>query len=392
MKLSFLVLSVLMLTVGCATPPDPSVHDASTRYARAATQIKLSDTMTLEISPEIELLTCVLSQTSWMKTRGPQGRGNAYFQELQALAAPFGTHPAVINAERLTHMNFTYDAPPNFILRTRLPEMTLVHGYDGYLIRRAQGVDNLDRFRTSLRDFAAATEFRRFYNNHVRAYRGWLVNVKGQIDAEKITGWLSAFFGKPGGQFHIVLAPAMPSQGGYGFRIETPGSPLIYQVIRERGTGEGAPEFFQWENELNNLTIHEFSHSFVNPAVEKWKTAVTGQLTPLYRPVEHMMRDQAYGSPLVFFYETIVRAVTIMCMDELFYHSAPFRQYRIEQEENIGFYLVRFTMETLTLYQNSRGEYKSFDAFLPLLLKSYKRNMDVLLTSAPQVKAVTGSR
>ncbi len=383
----FPLFPLLILCAGCATVPDPASH---TGYAREATRLKLSPTITLEISPEVELLSCVLSQTSWMDVRGPDGRGNTYYRDLRTLAAPLRDHPAVTCAERLTRLDFTYDAPPNFILRTRLPDMRLIYDYSAYLTRRAQGRENLDAFRALLRDFARESGFQNFFNNRVGDYRRWLETVKGEIAGEKITAWLNAFFGRPANEFHIILAPAMPTQGGYGFRIETARPPRVCQVIRERGTSEGDPEFFKWENELNNLTIHEFSHSFVNPAVEKREETINARLLRLYRPAERMMRDQAYGSPLVFFIETVVRAVTILCMDDLFYRSEPFREYRIEQEEKVGFYLVRFTMETLSLYRNSRGAYRTFDEFLTLLFKSYERNAETLLEKARRLYAATG--
>lgn len=47
--------------------------------------------LVLTISPEMELLAGVLSQTTWIERRGPEGSGNEYYRALYEFFTPIGT-------------------------------------------------------------------------------------------------------------------------------------------------------------------------------------------------------------------------------------------------------------------------------------------------------------
>lgn len=185
MRRKLFVVAVVALAAGFALAAGESYDPV-----RAA---GFPDGVYAEILPETELLSGVLSQTSWIRTRGPRGAGNTYFRELRAFFAPFKGHEAVVLAEKLTRIGFTYDAPP------------------------CTGAD-----------------------------------------------------GRSG----------------------------IYQFIREEGASQAEPEFPSGPS-LESLALHEWGHSFVNPALAKHAASVR-QLEPLFRPVRKVMRQQAYGNVETF--------------------------------------------------------------------------------------------
>ncbi|HKM42936.1 MAG TPA: hypothetical protein VJZ70_02985 [Limnochordia bacterium] len=120
--------------------------------------------LALEISPEMELLAGVLSQTSWIDNRGPQGQGNEYFRALQEFFTDYRKHEAVQIAEKLTKGGFTYDAPPAFICHLgSLPNLDLEYEYSEYLVGRAGGKKDLEEFRLALIDLAQKANFLSFF-------------------------------------------------------------------------------------------------------------------------------------------------------------------------------------------------------------------------------------
>jgi hypothetical protein len=99
----------------------------------------------VEILPEIELLSGVLSHTSWRRYSGLKGKGNIYFRELNEFFKPHKKHRAFKIADRLTKMGFSYNAPPHFIAGLGpLPDLTPVNGCNDYVVMRAGGRANLD--------------------------------------------------------------------------------------------------------------------------------------------------------------------------------------------------------------------------------------------------------
>src|SRR5690554_1334825 len=98
------------------------------------TSIGFTEVYPLRVSPEMELLAGVLSQTSWIEQAGPDGEGNEYFQMLQEFFSTYKDHQAVEIAQDLTNRGFTYDAPPAFMAHLgALPELELAHEYSDYI-------------------------------------------------------------------------------------------------------------------------------------------------------------------------------------------------------------------------------------------------------------------
>ncbi len=348
--------------------------------------IQLSENITAEILPRIELLSGVLSQTSWMERRGPQGIGNAYFQELQAFFEPHRDHRAIRLAENLTRQGFSFDAPPTLMLHlSPLPELVLVHGYSEYLIQRAGGENRLEEFRLALHDISEQTAFLDFFQEQRPYLELCLQQAVQDFDATLITTWMNEFYGWSGDEFHLVFAPAMFPEGGYGPSIETDGDELIvYQIVRATRSGGDYPIFHQ-DSSLWALTLHELSHSFVNPSVDKYIHLLEDlNLQALHAPVQELMEElQAYGNLDTFFKETLVRAVTIMALADLFENELEEEQYQalIRYEEYHGFYLTRFSIERLEYYRAHRDQYPRFDDFMPELLQLYSSYRWHLLAS-----------
>ncbi len=332
----------------------------------------------VEIRPEIELLAGVLSQTSWMAQRGPSGSGNRYFRELKAFFDPYKDHKAILLAEKLTKQGFTYDAPPNFILSLgALPDLAPVNGYSRYLQGRAGGKSNLENFRQALVKLAVDSGFLHFYQQQ-KPYLEEILNANtAGFDGTKILTWLQDFFGAKGDEYHLILAPAFFPAGGYGITIETKdGRILVYQIIREFGRSEDTPQFGSIYN-LEQLSLHEWGHSFVNPALEKYNRQVKA-LNKLFMPVKERMTRMAYPRVETFFNEQVLRAVVLLGTKELY---GEFEYIRMLEVEKInGFYLTEFTVEQLNYYRENRDRYPDFVHFVPYLLEQYKQHQKELLS------------
>ncbi|NLG83629.1 MAG: DUF4932 domain-containing protein [Firmicutes bacterium] len=334
----------------------------------------------VEILPEVELLSGVLAQSSWMKTAGPQGTGNRYFRELKAFLAPFEGHEAVKAAQRLTNMGFTYDAPPNFIVSLGpLPELAAPPGgYSGYLRQRARGEAHLERFRRALVDLAERSNFARFFGAHREDYAAWLGRAVIGFRPGLVMDWLHEFFGyRVGEEFHLVFAPAMFPAGGYGATVKRGHRTGIYEFVRAAAEGEGDPVFPSGST-LEYLTLHEWGHAFVNPALEKHRDRVR-RLAGLYRPVAGLMRQQAYSMD-DFFNEQVLRAVTTLAAGELY--GPETRARSLAYEVDRGFYLTAFTLGELEYYEAHRDRFPCFVDCVPYLLDRYAAEERELRTKA----------
>lgn len=330
-------------------PPQPAVRAAA------------------EILPPLELLSGTLAHTDWMSRRGPVGGGHPYFRELKAHFAPHVEHQAMQLVRQMIREGFTYDTHATFALCLGpLPELNRVHAYPPDLIRRVRsGEPRLEELRAAMRDLAAATKFSAFVERHAADYAAWC--AAAQFDRERAIRWLETFFGATGHEFHLILAPAMFPSGGYGPHFGEPGKPLhVYQVQRADARKLDKPTFMP-PLEMEGLAVHEWGHSFVNPALEAHPEFVR-KLMPHFQAVGDKMKAQAYGVLATYANEQVLRACVIMAMRE--FHNRDMADRIMAAEERRGFLLTRVAVRQLERYQASRREYPTFASFVPELLAS----------------------
>lgn len=338
-----------------------------------------------QITPEVELLAGVLSQTTWIERKGvgPEGDGNQYFQDLQNFIADYKEHEAVKIAQQLTNRGFTFDAPLGFLITLGpLPELEPKADFSDYLTGRAEpnnfisrllgsdGQKILENFRLALIDLAEKSDFAGFFNQYRDDFKIYLRDAMAGFDAGRKINWLSEFTGRNSdNHYYTILTPAMFPGGGYGPSVKLPdGSYQFYQIIREKGSSQTDPEF-PTGIEFNRLTLHEWGHSFIDPAVEAHSDYILEHLTDHFYQVEDSMKSQAYGSPMIFFREQVLRGVTTVASGELYGE----KHYRIELEHHLSrdFHLTEITVEMIENYLARKEEYDRFEEFVPEILEAY---------------------
>ncbi len=372
------ILSWVLITALC---PILSLSAAQKEYMPAVLP-DLPSRIHIEILPEIELISGVLSHTSWKRMFRFKGKGNAYYRELHAFFEPYKKHPAILDCEKLIRMGFQFHVPPNFMVSlSSLPDLLPINGYTENMISVAHGKHNLDIFRQHLADLASVSNFSAFFESHRVSYESYLRTTCKGFRPSLVVDWLGNFFGWQSQEFHLVFAPGMMPGGGYGGKVQrTDGSVVIYQFIRENGKTDGEPEFPSGIA-LEDLSLHEWGHSFLHLAFAKCQQE-RAKADDLFRPVAKLMRKNSYGDPDIFFNEQVLRAITILTERELYGEEIALKARSAHLKK--GFYLLDYTVEKLQYYQTHRGKYKRFDEFLPILLEMYNKDKSALLKLIPK--------
>lgn len=351
------------------------------QFSKEAIVIQLSENVYAGILPEMELLSGVLTQTSWIKKMGPLGKGNDYYQRLKSFFEKYEDHPAIEIAQDLTDDGFAYDAPPGFVLQLGpLPELKM-DSVPQYFINRAGGIEKLEEFRSALKNLSEESNFLNYFLTETDYLKEIIDSTIKGFDATRITNWLNDFFGYKGDEFHVIFAPAMFPGGGYGASKIIGNNKIVFQVIRGESLSQDKP-FFCTPQSLVELTFHEFGHSFINPAFEAKNDLMEELgLVDLFNPVESKMRKMAYGSFEIFFNELHVRAMTIIAMED--YLESPSDTRKLQDiEKGQGFYLIDFTYNKLKEYRDSRNLYPDFKVYLPDLINSYSKYKNGLIELA----------
>lgn len=352
-------------------------------------ELRLADDIVFEIDPRIELLAGVQSQTSWVSgARGPAGKESAYYRELRARFAPLAKSGAALESQRLMKAGFSYDAPCAFVLSLGGGEAfrAPAEGWPQDLKERASGARRLEGFRSALAEAYDESRFRDFLMAHEADYRRWLGEEAAGFDGERISAWLRGFYGaKDDIVFHFVLAPAMFPGGGYGFSrgvVEGGRKRMhVYQIVRAQGSPDGQPGFPTGKS-LSSLALHEFGHSFVNPALEK--RSGDPRLERIFKPVAQVMARQAYPSASIFLNELTLRAASIVGARELGMSSEAGANAGFEAERRKGFYPIRRAAALLEEYEAQRDRYPDFAGFAPDYLARLASEADEIIAEGAE--------
>lgn len=360
---SRLVAIVAVVALTCGFLPAPAMS------APAATE----PAATVSINPVLELLAGVQSQTQWDNQRGPQGKGSEYYRALKEFFTPYRDHEAVRISSELLRSNFAFDAPVGFVCHLGpLPDLALKVEYSDYLISRAGSRDRLEEFRIALKELAAESNFSAFVVQWQSKYDQWTQAAEKTFDRDAVTGWLCSFFRTDEAEFHFYLAPAMFPNGGYGATIAAPnGRTVAYQIVRANQGDDSEPQFGLQPGSLNALGLHEWGHSFVNPAVDTVRGRVR-EVNRFYLPVADVMRQQAYSTTQTYLNEQILRAVTAIAVADT--QTADAATAAIARDESRGFKMTSEISQYIRQeYLPDPDKYPTFAAFMPKLLDWLRR-------------------
>lgn len=311
-----------------------------------------------------------------------------YLDSLDAWFAPYKEHPVVQYMKKLREeTDMGYNAipimgvymtqPPK--LRPRLP-LTASQPEPRWGVERGtEFVKLLDKFYKDARCeefFARQTPL---FGQVEEAFR----DVFAEIDMD----WFSRFFGceSKGGMVPIV---GMGFGGGnFGGSITYPDSTVDqYAFMGSWGMRDGKPSFNR-EGFLNTI-VHEFSHSFVNPALDA-EAGLAWPARELFREYSEPMRAQAYGTGRTVLNETFVRAAVIR------YLMAHADSVAVDKEMwyQIGRHFIWMpeAVELLGEYEANRDKYPDFLSFTPRIVEfsnDISTNIDAIRQRRKKEKAI----
>jgi hypothetical protein len=248
------------------------------------------------------------------------------------------------------------------------PEFALAAEPDEDVCGRAGGRKRLYQFFQGLRDFAKATGFVEWFDGRKELHDGLVEEARASMTGVDV-GMLEAWYGVKQRGYHIVLAPLF-HPGGFGPRIPAADGKLdLYSVIGPQSAKAGRPGFGKPED-FRYLVWHEFSHSFVNPVVDRNGAAVD-RFESLFEPLRKQMKKQAYANWRTCVYEHVVRAATIRFA---FREDGPAAGKRaLEHERGRGFAHVEALARELERYEKDRARWPAFGDFFGELLKVFER-------------------
>jgi hypothetical protein len=291
------------------------------------------------------------------------GLDYSYKSDIEIYFAKYKQHPAIVNFESLFRKSFhSIDAPVFF--------MVCLDDELNY-ITEPQDVFNktyADSLRNMFKKFRTECKFDEFYFNHKDFYNLILSTIQFNFKDFKEKERIENYYGSKQNSYTVILN--LLGSGNFGPRIKNDSGMDIYCVIEPESNIGNIP-VFSANRMFNNLICHEFSHSFVNPLVEKYIETVN-MSSALFDTIKSSMNSQGYSDWETAVKEHIVRAVACRLAAKKYGEES---SNLIEYRNEVGhrFIYVVPLIAKLKEYEQNRERFKSFDDFFPEMLSVFTK-------------------
>jgi Domain of unknown function (DUF4932) len=178
---------------------------------------------------------------------------------------------------------------------------------EGYYLKfsksgnRDEAIKNVKVFLDGLNQFYKEVNFDEFLNEFAGPYQNAIEQVKAALPSVSFVDSTEAFYRQQFDHYRLVPSLTIPKGMGFGPGLMIDGRKIIFSVF-------GAFTNQQFKNQqaldmgfsdpvrLRELSVHEFGHSFVNPAVFAVADSVIAAKAFLFEPVKAAMSTQGYNT------------------------------------------------------------------------------------------------
>ena len=217
---------------------------------------------------------------------------------------------------------------------------------------------------TALNDFYEKSNFHEWYESVEPLRRQVIQSFKRHNEIDY--GWFDTFYGPSENLTTQIVLSFLIGKHNHGLSVDLPdGGKLLSPVMGSIQQDKNGNPYYS--SGILGTLIHEFSHPYCNPLIDKYWDSMAEKAELVYNQVDAQMISMAYGRPQTMICETLVRACTIRY---LLTHGYDNKEQLILNEESKGFLLMRCLVDVLEEREQHPTLYPTLDAFMPEVVKA----------------------
>ncbi|MFO0983163.1 MAG: DUF4932 domain-containing protein [Planctomycetota bacterium] len=323
--------------------------------------------ITVHVDPRVELFAIVFRIAGNPEFNMDVAQ-SPYAHDVDEWFGSFKSHAAVAMAKQLrTQQGIAYNAIPDLAVHLgALPDLVPLMPLDP----RPPRLDarwtqsSATSFLAALRALARDSKCTSFFAEHATLYEETAARLESAIAETHIEDWVRGFFGPraSSASFQVIVG-LLNGGGNFGCGVSYPDGRLELSPVVGvwQWDEDGMPRF---GDEHVPTLVHELTHSFVNPLIERHAESFASAGAALFATVAEVMRSQAYTTWQTMLHESLVRACVVRYLAA---HQGDAAARRQESEElSRGFRWVPALAQCLAReYEADRTQYQDLDLFAP---------------------------
>lgn len=350
------------LLASAAFAADSATRSASERV-EAQPPARLA-TITVTVDPRVELVAITQHLSGYAERERYRGRINAFDHPyINRMKEHFAAFKGDESIRKLAQLGVGGSDPVGIAVSLSNPDDVAFQGpIDRTLVRTS----NAEAYATSLRAFAVTTGFMAYFEETKADREAIVRDFMSVIEPRDLAARVEDYCGAQPARYVIVLAPLL-GRTSFGPNVTQADNTRIFYAVLPPGGAENGRLTWGSPGALGDYICHEFTHSFVNPLVDRhW--AELSKHSGLMDTVQR--RSGNYGDDWkIYCYENIVRAVVARMVLREKGEVAYTRQVGTDQAR--GFPFVAALCRSLERYEQSRDTYPDLESYFPELIRAF---------------------
>ncbi len=276
---------------------------------------------------------------------------------------------SVFFVKDLSQKNFGFGKPFNFSWHYTFPDFKQIAKFTDYenkVLGFAAYGDSLQLFITALKQFYKKSGFHGFYKKQKLFYDTIIASVSKTVHKIDLTNILEKHYGAKQYSYTLVLSPLF-IEAGTSITINTNKGNALYSVIGPNLDSKVIPDFDdRWL--IQNLVLHEFSHAFCNPLIEKYYNMLEKD-SCLFNPIQKAMKQQACKDWKSTLCEMWTRANEIALVEKIFGKEDADKVYNDYMGQK--WIYIKGLIPIVKEYQENRGKYKTLEDIMPEVISYF---------------------
>jgi len=315
------------------------------------------------------------------------GFWNVPFQDYQPMKylartrfEQYREHNAIHIIDSLVNKGFWLDAMVEVILKSSpLPNAELKYELEKSTLTRLSDSNKvatklINEFINSLNDFYIEADLSTYFIENKSYFDSVNNEVRENLPNKHFITTMENYYGKQNDSYTLIPTPTLWHTAGLGLRIKGNIGFKVYNIFGPLIVTKDSIDFgygYNNSDKINELTVHEFGHSFINPVTELSKNkTIIDKYEYLFEPIKDKMTKQAYNNWWTCVTEHIVRLGEIRISYTLG-DSLRADKIRNDYINNRNFIYLPYLEKNIIYYENNRNKYSSIDEYIPILLKSF---------------------
>lgn len=185
--------------------------------------------------------------------------------------------------------------------------------------------NNLTTFLSSMNAFYIEANFDRYLQESKHYYDSALKEILSNLPDAEFIDHMEEYFDYSFDMYWLIPSLTLPKTMGFGPRLDNQAFNVFGAVGPQQVHDTSELHMgFENANDIRELSVHEFGHSFVNPVLDRLPETMIDSSESLHTSVKEAMYSQGYNNWNGCVYEHFVRTVEIIIAES----TLPQAEYR----------------------------------------------------------------